>query len=320
MNAPGNRLLADRTTRRLVIALAAGVALWGAFAAVRALREDRLRGIELPRVDTARVDSVFIRLLTDSVVVARHAPGWQVNDYHRVYPADSAAVDLLLRALMDTTAWSEQISANAASHKALGVDEIGGRRVRIAGPDGKALLSMVVGKRTNDYSGLYIRRPDADPAYALHSSALADALLRDVGDWRSKRLARVTPDSVASVVLTRGQRTSRLERAGSGWTVNGAAADSSAVTALLDAYRTLDASGFATPAQADSAKLDHPRIAVTLRSKAGTPLFTLALDSTASAVWARADTATTVYRLDPWQVPRLAPADSALRRKAKPSK
>jgi hypothetical protein len=320
MNAASRNVLADPTTRRLLVVLIGAMALWGLFAAVRAVREDRLRGIEIPRVDTATVDSIVVRVPTDSAVVTRQGSHWQVSDYHRVYAGDSAAVDRLLIALRDTTMWSEQVAATAASHKSLGVDDAGGRHVRIVAAGGKAVIALVVGNRTSDYGGMYVRRPGTDPVYALHASALADALLRDVSEWRSRRIARVTPDSVASVTLTRGGRTSRLERAGAGWTVNGVPADSAAVATLLDTYRTLDAAGFATAAQADSAKLDHPRLAVTLRARGGGSLLTLALDSTAGSVWARADTATTIYRFDPWQVPRLVPADSALRRKAKPSK
>jgi hypothetical protein len=43
------------------------------------------------------------------------------------------------------------------------------------------------------------------------------------------------------------------------------------------------------------------------------PLLTLAFDSTASGIWVRPDTGSTIFRLESWTVDRLTPADTAVR-------
>jgi hypothetical protein len=45
----------------------------------------------------------------------------------------------------------------------------------------------------------------------------------------------------------------------------------------------------------------------------GAPLVSLVFDSTASGVWARADSGGAVFRLDAWRLGQLAPAESTLR-------
>ena len=56
---------------------------------------------------------------------------------------------------------------------------------------------------------------------------------------------------------------------------------------------------------------------MTLLRADGAPLLRLAFDSTAQGFWVRADSATTIYRMEAWAVDRLAPADSTLRVAAK---
>jgi hypothetical protein len=297
--------------RRLGMVLGAGLALWALLALVRVLRADRLEGLALARVDTAAVDTVVLAWRGDTARLVRGAGGrWTANGF----AADTGRIHELLRALADTGAWSELSASNASSHKRLGVSPDSGRYVRVV-TGAKTPMDLVIGRRTADWTGVFARLPAEDAVYALHSSDMATAFTRNAEDWRDKRIASVTPDSVGSVMLKRGARTIALRRAGAAWTMDGAAADSSAVASLLEAYRDLSAMGFATPAQSDSAKLTSPRYSVTIRSRAGVSLLTLAMDSIASGIYARSDTGRVIYRLDAWQGPRLVPADTALRRK-----
>jgi len=89
-------------------------------------------------------------------------------------------------------------------------------------------------------------------------------------------------------------------------------AESLRVATLLGQYQNLDASGFGTAAQADSAK-GKARRTVTLGGSGKSPLLVLTLDSTASGIWARKSGDETVYRFDAWRLREIAPADSQLR-------
>jgi hypothetical protein len=90
-------------------------------------------------------------------------------------------------------------------------------------------------------------------------------------------------------------------------------ADSAAIAALLADYRQVEAAGFATKAQADSARFVRPDRRAALLRADGTPLITLAFDSTANGFWVQAGRDSTVYRVDNWFADRLTPADSTLR-------
>jgi hypothetical protein len=86
------------------------------------------------------------------------------------------------------------------------------------------------------------------------------------------------------------------------------------VASLLNRFSDLEAAGFATPAQADSASFAHPARTVRLLAKGDRPLLALSMDSTAGGFWVRRAGDADTYRLDSWTVNDLTPADSTLRK------
>ncbi len=307
--------MSSRQLRQLASVLAIVLVVWAALALVRRSDTDRSVSFSLPKVDTAAVDSVAITRPGDTLVLARAAKGaWSVNGK----PASSTAVNALLRGLADTLFWSELVAELPRSHARFGVDSAEGRRLRVSS-HGKVLLDILSGKQTTDYGGIYVRRVDHDPVYALHSP-LGDALTRGDDDWRDKHVATVVPESVSTVAVQRGGRSYLLRRSGNSWTfAGGGATDSASVASLLGQYQSVTATGFASPAQRDSIDFTHARRRVRLTGRDGRALVSLAWDSTASGVWLRADSAGEVFRTDAWTMDQLTPADSTLRaRKKKP--
>ena len=142
---------------------------------------------------------------------------------------------------------------------------------------------------------------------------LAQVLEKSSDEWRDRQIAGVSADSVARIEITRGKRSYRLGRDGTGWKLApGGRADSSAVAELLGSYRQVDAAGFASEAQADSANFARAERRAALLRKDGTPLVTLTFDSTANGFWVQAGEDSVVYRVDAWSADRLVPADSTL--------
>jgi hypothetical protein len=82
----------------------------------------------------------------------------------------------------------------------------------------------------------------------------------------------------------------------------------------------VEAAGFATPAQTDSARFSPPDRRVRLLRRDGTPLLTLAFDSTGGGMLVRSDTGKIVYRVDAYIADQLAPVDSTLRPPPPPKK
>jgi hypothetical protein len=295
---------------RLVILFGVVLVLWGAAALVRRREVAPAAGdaFRLPPITRSQVDTVVLSDSAGTVVLAKKdTSAWTANG-HR---ADMQAVADLLTALTDSAPGGELVAERKASHAALGVDSAGGTRVRVAA-GGRTLAELVVGHRAPELSGGYVRRAGEEPTWLVRGG-LVNALSRRGDEWRDHRIAAVPPDSIAAIELSRGARRYTVRRAGSGWTLApGGTADSAQAEQLVAAFRTVDATGFAPEAQADSARFERPDRRTRLLRKDGTPLLTLLFDSTAAGFRVRADTGKTVYTMDGYSVDRLVPADSTL--------
>ncbi len=300
--------MTPRQLALIAIAFGALLLLWGAAALIRG-GESRAAAA-LPAIARDSVDTVAILRAGDTSLLARRDTGdWTVNGY----PAERSAVGRLLEALADTLRVAEPVAERTASHPGLGVDSAGGTRVRVAGGGG-AIAELVVGHRSPDLDGGYLRRAGDSTVYLVRGP-LAELLGQGPNEWRDRRMGGVTPDSVAGIEVTRAGTSYALRRGDSGWRFLGSrpATDSAAVARLLEAYRRLEGAGLASAAQADSARFDPADRRVRLLQGDGSPLLTLALDSAAGGLLARVDSDSVVYRMDSWTADRLAPPDSTLR-------
>jgi hypothetical protein len=295
---------------RLVILFGVVLVLWGAAALVRRREAAPAAGdaFRLPPITRSQVDTVVLSDSAGTVVLAKKdTNAWTANGH----PADMQGVADLLTALTDSAPGGELVAQRKASHAALGVDSAGGTRVRVKA-GGRTLAELVVGHRAPELSGGYVRRAGEEPTWLVRGG-LVNALSRRGDEWRDHRIAAVPADSIAAVEISRGARRYTVRRAGSGWALSPGAADSAQAEQLVAAYHAVDATGFATAAQADSARFDRPDRRTRLLRKDGTPLLTLLFDSTAAGFRVRADTGKTVYTMDGYSVDRLAPADSTLK-------
>lgn len=301
------------TPRQLALLAAAFVGLlllWGAAALLGGGPGEGGTGSVFPPIPADRVDTVTVARPRDTtVLVRRDSSEWTVNGH----PADRGAVGELLDALADTARRGEPVAERRASHAGLGVDSAAGTRVRIAGRGGLR-EEIVAGQRSPDLEGGYLRRAEDSVVYLVRGR-LTGLLGRSTDEWRDRRIAAVAAESVATIEVSRGGRSYRVARGGTGWTLapGNRQADTAAVRGLLDGYRRVEASGFADSTQASAARFGRPDRRARLLRGDGSVLLTLELDSTAGGFWARADSGPTVYRLESWTADRLMPADSALR-------
>ncbi len=303
---------------RLAVLLSVLLLVWGAAALARRreLVPATRDAFRLPPITRSTADTVVLARGADTTVLAKKdTSAWTVDGH----PASQRAVGEFFDELGDSTRESELVAERRASHAGLGVDSAGGTRVRIRG-GGRTLADLVAGHQSPDFSGGYLRRADQETTYLVHGR-LVDLLKRRTDDWREHAIAAVAADSVATIEVTREKRSFALRREGGGFVLApGGPADSAAAASLLAAYRTVEASGFASPAQADSARFTPPDRRTRLLRKDGTPLLTLLFDSTASGFWIRPDTGKTIYRIEHFAADQLAPADSSLRARARGGK
>jgi hypothetical protein len=263
----------------------------------------------LPRVDRAKVDTVLLTKGGDTTRLARKDSTWTVNGR----PASRTAMSDLLAALTDTTTTGDLVAERRASQARLGTDSATATRLQVKAA-GRTVTDLMIGRESPDLSGGYLRPSDREPTWQVQSR-LVELAARPADEWRDRRIAALPSDQVGGFELSRGARKLTVARAGAaGWTLSpGGAADSSRVNDLLAAWRDVQAGGFASPDQADSARFSRPDRQARVLAKDGKPRLTLLFDSTAASWWVKADTGTTVYRMESYGVDRLVPADSALK-------
>jgi hypothetical protein len=304
--------MSPRQLARLALVLGALLLLWGAAALARRRESAAPAGdrFTLPRISRTDVDTVRIARKGDTtLLIRRDSSDWRVNGH----PASSTVVADFFAALADTAEPAELVAQQPASQEGLGVDSATGTHVTIEGR-GKRLLDLFAGHQTPDLEGGYIR-PAGEPATWLLRGRLAELAGRGTDEWRDRHVAGVPIDSVQALEITRGKKSYAIRKSDKGWRLEpaGLAPDSSAMASLLAAYREVQAEGFASPAQADSARFGRPDRSARLLRRNGSPLLALAFDSTASGFWVKADTPGTVFRMESWSADRLTPADSTLR-------
>jgi hypothetical protein len=296
---------------RLVLVFLGLLVLWGAAALGTRRGTSKAAGesLRLPAVARNAVDSIVLTRAGASVVLARKdSTAWTANGF----PAALPAVSELLEALADSSAASEVVAERKSSQADLGVDSAHGTWLQVKSK-GKRLLELVAGNRSPDFSGGYARLPDQERTYLVHGR-LVEAATRPADDWRDHRIAAVPTDSIGGVEVTRGAKRYELERKGAHWSLSsGGTVDSSRAAMLVSSYKAIEAGGFATAAQADSARFSPPDRRLRLMRKDGSPLLTLLFDSTAAGMRVKSDTGKTVYTMDAFVADQLAPADSSLR-------
>lgn len=297
--------MSGRQLARLAAVLGALLLLWAAVAiAGRRAAAGAAVGERLLGADTSKVDSVMLSGPRDTTALVRSTGGWTVNGH----PAARDEITALLRALADTSRF-DLVAESEASHPRLGVSADSGRRLRVAGNRG---IELIVGAKPGGFGGGYARRADGRAVYQLRGG-LPGLVARPPDEWRDKTIAVIATDSITTIEVVRARERYELRRDGSRWRfARGVAADSVRAADLVRALARIDASGFATPAQADSAQFTPPARRLTVKG-AGRTLVALVFDSTADGFRVRGDSGGTVWRIDTGEADRITPTVASLR-------
>jgi len=299
--------MTTRQLRRIALALLVLLVLWG-LSQLLSRGSDRLGGsLVVPRVPPETRDTFTIIKAQDTVRLAQSAAGVWTVDGH---PAAPAAGSDLVSALEDT-APRELAAVSPTSFARMGVDS--GAWTLVVGPLAHPLLTLLVGTTGPGYGTGYVRMARSDSVY-LWRGALPGLVRRSPDSWRDHHIGGVIADSVEQIEVTGVGKGYTLRRSKQKWLLGTAPADSSKVAILLAQLRTVDAQGFATPAQMDSLTRTKPRVhrTITVRGAGARPLLALALDSLSGAFWVTRAGDPTVYRLDNWQASQLLPTAASL--------
>ena len=304
--------MSARQLKMLAIGLATLLLLWGGSELFSRGSDTVTGALAFPPLTPADVDSIVLVKATDSaVLVKQSATSWTVNG-HRALPAD---VTDLLRALKDSVG-AELVAQDASSFARPQVDSATGRRLRVF-RGGKPVVELITGGRGSDYQSTYVRRPGDAHVY-LWRGTLARLAERRADDWRDKRIAALSPDSITALDVVRGKDRYTLKRVTKTWTLNGGATDSAAVRRYLERLKSITAAGFATSQEVDSTRALGAKRRLTVRGGPGV-LLSLAFDSTGTAflvrhLGGRGGEGGTVYRMNTWDVDAVTPASRSLKK------
>ncbi|MBI4501958.1 MAG: DUF4340 domain-containing protein [Gemmatimonadetes bacterium] len=295
----------------IALALVVALVLWGA-SELLSKKSDTTMGARLfPALSATDVDSIVIMRKADTMHLVNRKSFWTVNGQL----ASGTEMEGFFKQLADT-APPEIAAENAASHQQMGVDSLGGRRVRIYG-GGQAKVDLLVGERGPDYQSSYVRRPGEERTY-LRYGPFAGFVDRSMDDWRERRMANIQPDSVARVDVQRNSRRYGLVKKDGRWQfADGAAVDTAAVSRFLKSLSPLTATGFASDSESRKIKFSQPDLRLQVRDAKGNVLVHLVADSMPNGYWVRADTGGPVYRNGVWIADEMTPADTTLRAKKK---
>lgn len=294
--------------RRLALAVGVLLVLWG-LSTLLGHRSDRLGGsLGLPRLSSTTTDTVTIVHGTDTVRLVQGPPGvWTVNG-HRASPG--AGSDLL-RALGDSTP-PEVAAISRSSFQRMGVDS-GAWALRV-GPLAHPRFTLLVGNPGEQYGTAYVRLAQSDTVY-LWRGDLPSLVRRPPDAWRDHHVVSIPADSIDAIEVSRQGTRYAVRRAGKGWTIGAAPADTNKVKVLLAQFANLSAQGFGGDRTVDSLTRGKKRVqrSVTVRGKGAAPLLALTLDSAGGSFWGTRPGDGTVYRFDNWQVLQLTPVGDSLR-------
>jgi len=299
--------MSARNLIRLAIALVALLAIWGAVT-LGTRRGDVEQRFRVPATAAKDVDSVIFAGAHDTIVLARAgAENWRVNGH----PADHRMVEDLLTSLADTAASGDLVAETPTSYQQVGMDSSSAKHVR-AIAKGKPVTDVIVGKAGQVYGTGYVRASSGPRVYLVRS-VLPSLASRPLDEWRDRGIGGTPKDSISRVEIQRGPKRYALTRQAKAWTLMpGGATDSMAVANFLADLGNIQATGFATPTEVDSLKFTPPKRRLTVFGPDGKPRLTLAFDSTKAAMWAHADTGSTVWRLEPSGTDQITPAESTL--------
>src|SRR5438445_13402633 len=121
--------MTPKQLKTIAIALGVLLLLWGASELLSG-KSDKIMGARLlPPLTATEVDSIVVMRKADTVHLAKQTKGyWTVNGKL----ASPLEMEGFFKVLADTTR-PEIAAENAASHKRMGVDSAGGRKVKIYG-------------------------------------------------------------------------------------------------------------------------------------------------------------------------------------------
>ncbi len=245
----------------------------------------------------------------------RGSPAWTVNGL----PADSTAMDRLLRAVRDATI-GDMASSSQANQQRMGVSSDSAWTLEFRPHTGQA-AKLLLGKEGASYSTVYARLPDQDATWVL-SGDLRAAATRTLADWRDKTIVRIDTAKVAKVRVDTDSAHYALVRSGAAWQLlrdkagraaDSVAADSTGARNLLGQLARIEASGFAP----DTATFTGTHRTLLVLGTAGDTL--AAIDFAGAGVnWmARRTGATTTWQVPSYQLDQLMPKPDQLAAKPK---
>jgi hypothetical protein len=196
-------------------------------------------GNMLVSFDSSAVNRIEIRSREGEVTLQKDNGVWMLESPLR-YRADQTSV-LGAIAKARSIGVKNVVSSNPERFSLFQVDSSGTLVRLLAG--NTVLASFFVGKPSSSFNETYARITTANDV-VVADGMFGYMFSRSPKDWRDKTILPVAQNEIQTVRFTYGDTTFTLQRADSGWTVDGMKAKQGAVDELLGSLGRLTADGF----------------------------------------------------------------------------
>jgi hypothetical protein len=211
----------------------------------------------LAKLDTLTVTQIGITKPDEEVIFKKSGEQWNITSPVE-YRANQDFIRQLLKTFVEMRVESS-ISENPEKHSKFEVDTAGTEIVFFEG-DSK-LVSLVVGKTSQDYSHTYVRETDL-PEVFLVKGVLRGQLDRNLDNWRDKTIFAAEKTDITQIALVYPDETITLYWTGGNWTISSGeidnlVADQGTVDRMLTTLSNFKASLFPKEEEYAGVDFDH---------------------------------------------------------------
>lgn len=224
----------------------------------------------LEALDTLTISQVAITQPDEELILTKSGQEWMITSPFE-YKANQDFVRQMLKTFVEMRVESS-ISENPEKHGKFEVDTAGTEVVFYAGDE--KLISLIVGKTSQDYSHTYIRETDL-PEVFLVKGVLSGQLNRNLDSWRDKTIFAAEKTDITQIALVYPEEVITLYWTGGTWTISSGeidnlVADQQTVDRMLTTLSNFKASLFPKEEEYEGVNFDQPEFQIDITAVDGT--------------------------------------------------
>ncbi|MFQ6091932.1 MAG: DUF4340 domain-containing protein [bacterium] len=272
----------------------------------------------LAKLDTLTVNQIQIKKPDEEIIFEKRNGQWMITAPIQ-YRANQGFVRQMLSTFIDLRVESA-ISENPDKHGKFQVDTTGTEVAFLAGD--RRLVSIVVGKPSQDYSHTYVRQSDS-PEVSLVKGVLSGQLNRNLDTWRDKTIFAAEKTDITQLALVYPEETITLYWSAGNWMMaaggeESLAVDQPTVDRMLNTLSNFRASLFPKEEEYEGVRFDEPDFRVDVTTVDGTTLLRMVEEKEKNRYFVQKEGEETVFQVYRGTVSNLMKKVEDLKAKGEP--